>query len=381
MTQEPVLAARPPGDGDTTLTVQARTGPARRRGSWGDVRAVAPALMVLLSVVAVLEMGVDRPVASVAWLALGPLVASLLLTSRWTALVAAYSLVLGALVVAFRPGSAQVVTVQLLVLAGLGGFAVGNCLLRERRERHLRAVLRVAQVAQAAILQPVPPRTGRFAFGSRYLSSDATSEVAGDVLDVQATGRGARILVGDVDGRGLSAVPLASIMLASFREACERPGLSLLEVARAVDHAVNLLGAQGQSATAVIMDVDDRGWAEIVNCGHPPPLRRDADGRVTSLSPQRYATALGRSPELQSDTFTLTPQDRLVLYTDGLLESRNPAGAVLPLDRQLSDIDEPDPAVAAGQLLDDTLRHRGRRYEDDAAVLVIDFNPAGPGAL
>ncbi len=378
MMQEPLVSARPPGeDAQPPVRDSLRTDSSRANDL--AVRAVAPALIVLLSAVAVLEMGVDRPVASVAWLALGPLVASLLLTSRWTAVVATYSLLLGAMVVAFRPGSAQTVAVQLLVLAGLGGFAVGNCLLRERRERHLRAVLRVAQVAQAAILQPVPPRTGRFAFGSRYLSSDSTSEVAGDVVDVQPTGRGARILVGDVDGRGLSAVPLASIMLASFREACERPGLSLIEVARAVDHAIVLLGAPGQSATAVIMDVDDRGWAEVVNCGHPPPLRRDAEGRVTSLSPQRYATALGRSPDLHSDTFTLTPQDRLVIYTDGLLESRDAAGTMLPLDRQLSDLDEGEPAAAAGQLLAGTLRPRGRRNEDDAAVLVIDFNPAGTG--
>ena len=75
------------------------------------------------------------------------------------------------------------------------------------------------------------------------------------------------------------------------------------------------------------MDVDDRGWAEVVNCGHPPPLRRDADGRVGSLSPQQYATALGCSPALRSNTFTLTPQDRLVLYTDGLLDAHDPAGA------------------------------------------------------
>ena len=79
---------------------------------------------------------------------------------------------------------------------------------------------------------------------------------------------------------------------------------------------------------------------------------------------------------MHSDTFTLTPQDRLVLYTDGLLESRNPGGALLPLDRQLSDMDEADPAVAAGQLLGDILGHGSVWHEDDAAVLVIDFNPA-----
>ena len=68
-----------------------------------------------------------------------------------------------------------------------------------------------------------------------------------------------------------------------------------------------------------------------------------------------------------------------MIYTDGLLESRDAAGTMLPLDRQLSDLDEAEPAAAAGQLLDGTLRPRGRRNEDDAAVLVIDFNPAGTG--
>jgi hypothetical protein len=376
MSPEPVIAAMPLAGATVRppTRVGVPSGPARSRRQ--GLRVVVPTIVALLSAVSVLEIGVDRPVTPVAWLALGPLVASLLLTSRWTALVAMYSLALAALVVAFRPGSAQAVAVQLLVLAGLGSFAVGNCLLRERREQHLRAVLHVAQVAQAAILQPVPARTGRFAFGSGYLSSDSTAEVGGDVVDVRPTDRGARILVGDVDGRGLSAVPLASIVLASFRAACKRPGLSLLEVARAVDQAVALLAADGQSATAVLMDVDDRGWAEVVNCGHPPPLRRDADGRVGSLSPQQHATALGCSPALRSDTFTLTPQDRLVLYTDGLLDAHVPGGAVLPMDRQLSSITAAEPSDVARQLLDDALRHSGRHLDDDAAVLVVDFNPA-----
>lgn len=125
------------------------------------------------------------------------------------------------------------------------------------------------------------------------------------------------------------------------------------------------------------MDVDDRGWAEVVNCGHPPPLRRDADGRVGSLSPQQYATALGCSPALRSDTFTLTPQDRLVLYTDGLLDAHDPAGAVLPMGRQLSSITAAEPSDVARQLLDNALGHSGRQLDDDAAVLVVDFNPAG----
>ena len=100
----------------------------------------------------------DRPVASVAWLAIGPLTASLLLTWTWTALVGGYAMLLETLVVATRPGDPQTTAMQLLVLGALSAFAVGNCVLRERRERQLRTVLRVARVAQGAILQPAPAR-------------------------------------------------------------------------------------------------------------------------------------------------------------------------------------------------------------------------------
>ena len=115
----------------------------RRRRS-----AVVPVLLALLTAGALVEADVDRPVASVAWLAIGPLTASLLLTWTWTALVGGYALLLGTVVVVTRPGDPQTAAMQLLVLGALSAFAVGNCVLRERRERQLRTVLRVARVAQ-----------------------------------------------------------------------------------------------------------------------------------------------------------------------------------------------------------------------------------------
>ena len=226
----------------------------RRRRS-----AVVPVLLALLTAAALAEADVDRPVASVAWLAIGPLTASLLLTWTWTALVGGYAMLLGTLVVATRPGDPQTAAMQLLVLGALSAFAVGNCVLRERRERQLRTVLRVARVAQGAILQPVPARSSRMHFGARYRSADPQAQVGGDVLDVRPTPRGARVLVADVRGHGLPAVQLAAVVAASFREACARPGLSLVEVARYVDHSVELLASDEELATAVFLDLDEAG--------------------------------------------------------------------------------------------------------------------------
>ena len=73
----------------------------------------------------------------------------------------------------------------------------------------------------------------------------------------------------------------------------------------------------------------------MVNCGHHPPLLRHGGG----LHPLTGTTAglpLGLSHDLTPFTaFTATwrPGDRLLLYTDGLAESRNQHGDFLPEDQ------------------------------------------------
>jgi Stage II sporulation protein E (SpoIIE) len=67
-------------------------------------------------------------------------------------------------------------------------------------------------------------------------------------------------------------------------------------------------------------------------CGHPPPLRLTAGGGLQALTPRAYAPPLGPHPDLQPSTFTISPGDRLVFYTDGLLEARDRAGRYFRLE-------------------------------------------------
>jgi Stage II sporulation protein E (SpoIIE) len=68
-----------------------------------------------------------------------------------------------------------------------------------------------------------------------------------------------RWLVGDTKGNGLPAVRLASVAAAGFRDACARPGLSLTEVARAVDLSVTRAAGEEDFVTAVFAELDPRG--------------------------------------------------------------------------------------------------------------------------
>jgi serine phosphatase RsbU (regulator of sigma subunit) len=116
-----------------------------------------------------------------------------------------------------------------------------------------------------------------------------------------------------------------------------------------------------------------------VACGHPSPLRVNADGRVQALAPAVYATPLGLHPDLQASTFTVSPGDRLVFYTDGLLEACDRAGRFFRLEDRLRTLRHQDLQAAADSLLNQLLAHTGRRLDDDVALLLVET--AAPGNL
>jgi serine phosphatase RsbU (regulator of sigma subunit) len=208
---------------------------------------------------------------------------------------------------------------------------------------------------------------------SRYLSASAEARVGGDVVEVVADGANPRWLVGDTRGKGLAAVRLASVAATSFRDACAQPGLSLAEVARAVDLSVTLAAGEEDFVTAVFAELDPRGWLQLVNCGHPSPLRLGAGGGLAELSPAAFATPLGLRPDLRPSTFSVRAGDRLLFFTDGLLEARDRAGRFFRVDQQADALRRPDLQAAADELLDRLRAHTRRRLDDDVAVLLAEI--------
>jgi Stage II sporulation protein E (SpoIIE) len=106
-------------------------------------------------------------------------------------------------------------------------------------------------------------------------------------------------------------------------------------------------------SSAALLDADDpRGWLQLVNCGHPPALRLSADGELAELSPTAFATPLGLHPDIHPSTFSVRTGDRLLFFTDGLLEARDRAGDFLRVDQQTDALRRPDLQAAADELLD-----------------------------
>jgi sigma-B regulation protein RsbU (phosphoserine phosphatase) len=303
----------------------------------------------------------------------GPVVASATISSRRTAVVAALAVAGGVFLGLLNHRLDDFD--HLAGIAGLvliGGFCVVGARWRERRERDLARVTRVAEVAQLAILRPIPNRVGPVAFASRYVSAAEQAFIGGDLYEVVPGDGGVRVVVGDVRGKGLEAVHLAALVLGAFREAAsvER---ALEQVAAAVDRAVAGEITLEEFVTALFVEILPGGEVRVVNCGHHPPLRL-TDKKAEYLTPGEANPPLGLAPDFVVEAHHLDRGDRLLLYTDGLVEARS-------RDRRFFEL-APDVLASLGRRSLDTaldnlvaqvLRHSGGHLDDDLALLLAEL--------
>jgi hypothetical protein len=332
-------------------------------------------LALAITAVAVAQYRTHSHLIPVAWLSFGPLLASLVLPPLLTAVLSGWAVVLGVGLILDEPGGPAMLASRLSVLLLLAGFAVANAVLRTAAQRRLSQVRAVARVAQSAVLREVPPTVTAGRLASRYVSAAAEARVGGDLLEVVSGDGHPRWLIGDTRGKGLSAVRLASVAMTSFRDACAQPGLPLPEIARVVDRSVARAAGDEDFVTAVFAEFDPRGWLQLVVCGHPPPLLLAADGELRALAPTAYATPLGLHPDIRPCTFSVGAGDRLIFYTDGLLEARDRFGRYFRLEDCLGTLRQPDLEAAADGVLGRLMAHTGHRLDDDAALLLFEATP------
>jgi phosphoserine phosphatase RsbU/P len=325
--------------------------------------------VLVTSAIALLDAWTGGHAILVGLLIAGPLLAAASLDAQRTAIVGLYAL--GLAVLLGIPDGIFGTTDHLLRCLGVAtGGALGVFIAHRRAEQEqaLVRITRIAEVAQRTILRPVPPRMGRVALAVRYLSASKDALVGGDFYDLAVTRHGLRVLVGDVKGKGLEAVQLAALVLASFRTSATHP--SLVELAAELDRSVRPQLGEEDFVTAVLAQFGRRGELQLVNCGHPPPLRVRA-GTAEWLASAAPTTPLGLDPAPTVQRFALGPTDRLLLYTDGLVEARAPDGRQFKLDGQVEAVLAASSLGAAldrlvGRLLD----HAGGRLDDDLALVL-----------
>jgi serine phosphatase RsbU (regulator of sigma subunit) len=282
-------------------------------------RAGLGAALLLLGAIAAVEL-VDQERASfVGLFAAVPFLAAVFAYWPTVLAVGALATVVGMVYTGLDTGHGRSGLVNVLGIVLATGVAAAVARIRQRQADRIAELMRLAAVAQQAVLRPLGPQIGALAVAGRYISATAAADIGGDLYEALDTPYGVRIIIGDVRGKGLDAVRLASIVLGSYRHvAYERADLRA--IVTDLDRAVARSVGDEDFVTAAL--VEERGGTlTIVNCGHPAPLllRR---GQVITLDPPAPAPPLGFMPVAQPRVERLEPGDRLLLFTDGLGEAR-----------------------------------------------------------
>lgn len=214
----------------------------------------------------------------------------------------------------------------LTLLANLAAVKIENArlvedgLARDRMERELR----LAAEIQRGLLPKDRPSCGDFEIAAESLPS---LHVGGDYFDFIPLSDGRLgLTIADVAGKGVSA----SLLMASLRAALQseaRPGVDPAALARKLNDFIFRSSAPNVFITCFYGELDPRsGEFRYVNAGHNPPLLLPSSGGLRTLEGTGMALGMLAGSAYEEGRITLSSGDILVLYTDGISESRSADG-------------------------------------------------------
>lgn len=268
------------------------------------------------------------------------------------------------------------------IFAAQASVAIDNARLFEQQveKERLSRELSIAREVQRKLLpQSVPELPGL----SMAASSISAQEVGGDYYDfVQLENDRYGVIIGDVSGKGTSAAFYMAEMRGIFQSVSRlaaTPSIFLhhanMALAQTLDRNVFI------SVIYLIIDLKNE-TLDIARAGHCPAATVRLSGESRFLRTKGLGLGLDRGDlflkSLEEERINLEPGDVFVLYTDGVVESRNPEGEEFGYDRLLVTIDENRHEDADGihsAVLSDLKNFMGNEvYDDDMTLVVLKWH-------
>jgi sigma-B regulation protein RsbU (phosphoserine phosphatase) len=279
----------------------------------------------------------------------------------------------------------------------LGYLTANRFFTNEQHLAGIRQELETARQIQMSILPRETPEIAGLRVATRYVPASA---VAGDLFDfARADGSGLGILVADVAGHGVPAALIASMVKVAFQAQSEHAN----DPARVLSGMNTILSGEfeGSFVTAAYAWIDTTAHVlQYSGASHPPLLVQPRATQTRGELPPALGAAktmrpaadivplaseglmLGPFPEAtyQTTTRPLRPGDRLLLYTDGIIEAMDSAREPWGEERLRGLMETTDghgPEGLADAILaavaDWTGTRPGQALDDDLTVVVIDI--------
>jgi sigma-B regulation protein RsbU (phosphoserine phosphatase) len=248
----------------------------------------------------------------------------------------------------------------------------------DRKLLSLTDEMRAATRIQKAILPREIPTLENASIAVRYAPM---TEVAGDLynfLKVQPCRMG--VLVADVMGHGVPAALVASMVKVAVSTRCGNDGRPSSIIAGLNTTLCQEARGQYVTATNVYLDTAN-GVGRYATGAHPPPLLwHRGTQTVEKLGESGLLLGVRPGETYEEREFRFEAGDRLLIYTDGLVEAENASGesfgeAALPafIDEKRNCEAEQFAELLLQDALDWTRDARGQGQEDDITFVVIDL--------
>jgi len=197
----------------------------------------------------------------------------------------------------------------------------GPTLLRFSAEERGASVIRAVE---AALMPAEAPQIEGIELAVSFTSATDTAHLGGDFYDViELDHDGTLLLVGDYSGKGIGAAGMAARARQILATAA-RPGRAVADILAHAEMLLRDILPEGRFVTVVACRLPRAGAdLEAAVSGHPPPLLMQTGGPVTELElPTNPPLGCFEDTAFSEGRGTIAPADTLLLYTDGITESR-----------------------------------------------------------
>ncbi|MDH6703456.1 serine phosphatase RsbU (regulator of sigma subunit) [Kitasatospora sp. MAA19] len=233
----------------------------------------------------------------------------------------------------------------------------------------------VAAEIQWSLLPPLSMTVHRVAVAGIL---EPAYQVAGDSFDYALNDDLLHVATIDAMGHGLDAATMATVAIGAYRHA-RRADIGLAEIYAFMDRAIAEQFGPDHFVTAQMMRLDTlTGHLQWVNAGHPQPLLIRDHVVVERLeSETTLPVGFGGEEPVISER-VLRHGDRVLCFTDGLVEEREPGGEQFGEEQLIDWVNRVERSQAGVRAVVRALSHvlkekRGGRTSDDATLFLIEW--------
>jgi serine phosphatase RsbU (regulator of sigma subunit) len=247
--------------------------------------------------------------------------------------------------------------------------------------RRRRRSLSLAASMQWDLLPPLVLKTKRITVAGLL---EPAYDVGGDSFDYAVNDSIFQLAIFDAMGHGIQAALVASLAVGSYRHD-RRENEPIQRIHTNLDETLAHQFQGAVFATGLLAIVDlDAGTMSWTSAGHPPPILirgGTALGEMHSAPtvPWGLATITDSVGEAPMATESLEPGDRILFYTDGVVEAHLPGREQFGVDR-LMDLatqhvtDQQEPEESVRQLITSVRNHQSDELPDDATIVLFQWN-------